>query len=245
MLILLPPSEGKRTDGSGPPLDLTALAFPTLTPLRATLVGELVALADDRPAARAALGLTAGMDSEIALNAALLTSPTLPALDRYTGVLYDRLGVATLTRVQRARADARLLIGSALFGATRATDPLPAYRLSAGSKLPGRPGLAARWRPVLTAALATDELTLDLRSGAYSALAPVAGAVTVEVVTERGDGVRTVVSHFSKATKGDLARVLCVSRADLDSVTAIVRAARRGGLTVERTGPTAFTVVTG
>lgn len=222
-----------------------ALSFPELTGLRATLIDELVALAADLPASRAALGVTAALDSEIASNAALLTSPTLPALDRYTGVLYDHLGVHTLTKVQRARADARLVIGSALFGATRATDPLPAYRLSANSRFPGRPGLAARWRPLLTPALTTGELTLDLRSGAYAALGPVPGAITVDVVTEGADGSRTVVSHFSKATKGDLARVLCVSRAELDSVTAIVRAARAGGLTVERTGPTALTVVTG
>ncbi|MEO5834849.1 MAG: peroxide stress protein YaaA [Nakamurella sp.] len=245
MLILLPPSEGKRTSGTGPPLDLDALGFPALTPLRATLVDELIMLAGDIPASRAALGLTAARDLEITGNAALLRSPTLPALDRYTGVLYDHLGVPTLTKLQRARANARLIIGSALFGATRATDPLPAYRLSANSKLPGRPGLAARWKPVLTPALTTGELTLDLRSGAYAALGPVSGAVTVDVVTEHADRGRTVVSHFSKATKGDLARVLCVSRAELDSVTAILRTARAGGLTVERTGPTTLTVVTG
>jgi cytoplasmic iron level regulating protein YaaA (DUF328/UPF0246 family) len=245
VLILLPPSETKRAGGSGAPLDLAQLSYPSLTPLRAALVEELAALAADLPTARAALGLTASRDFEIAANAALLVSPTLPALDRYTGVLYDRLAVQQLTKVQRARADARLVIGSALFGATRATDPLPAYRLSANSRLPGRPGLAARWRPLLTPALATDELVLDLRSGAYAALGPVPGAITVDVVTEHPDGSRTVVSHFSKATKGDLARVLCQSRAELDSVTAVVRAARRGGLTVERTGPAALTVVTG
>ncbi|WP_111767217.1 YaaA family protein [Nakamurella deserti] len=245
MLILLPPSETKRTGGHGAPLDLAALAFPGLTPLRETLVDELVTLAADLPAARAALGVKPSLDTEIAANAALRTAPTLPALDRYTGVLYDHLGVATMTTVQRGRADARLVIGSALFGATRATDPLPAYRLSANAKLPGRGGLAARWKPLLAPALSTGELTLDLRSGAYAALGPVAGAVTVDVVTERPDGSRSVVSHFSKATKGVLARVLCQSRAELDSVGAVVRAARRGGLTVEHTGPTVLTVVTG
>ncbi len=245
MLILLPPSETKRTGGSGAPLDLAALGFPGLTPLRQALVDELTTLAADLPTARAALGVSASLDHEIAANAALLTSPTLPALDRYTGVLYDHLGVVTMTKVQRARADARLVIGSALFGATRAIDPLPAYRLSAHSKLPGRTGLAARWKPLLVPALATGEFTLDLRSGAYAALGPVTGAVTVDVVTEHPDGSRTVVSHFSKATKGDLARVLCQSRAEIDSIGAIVRAARRGGLTVQRTGPTALTVVTG
>ncbi len=218
VLILLPPSETKRAGGSGAPLELGALSFPGLTALRAALIEDLVALTADLPAARAALGVTAAKDHEILGNAALTTSATLPSLERYTGVLFDHLGVRTLTKLQRSRADARLVIGSALFGATRATDPIPGYRLSAGSRLPGQPGLAARWKPLLTPALSTGELTLDLRSGAYAALAPVADAITVDVVTERADGGRSVVSHFSKAAKGALARVLCVSRADLDSV---------------------------
>ena len=183
VLILLPPSESKRTGGDGAPLDLESLGFPGLNPLRRELLAEVAALAADLPAARAALGVGPAQDPEIAADAALLTSPTLPALDRYTGVLYDRLGVASLTRAQRSRAEARLIIGSALFGATRATDRLPAYRLSANSKLPGRPGLTTRWRPLLGPALSTGELTLDLRSGAYAALGPVPGAVSVEVVT--------------------------------------------------------------
>ena len=40
---------------------------------------------------------------------------------------------------------------------------------------------------------------MDLRSGSYAALAPVPGAVTLEVLSERPDGSRAVVSHFNKA----------------------------------------------
>ena len=245
MLILLPPSETKRPGGRGAPLDLDALSFPELTPTRRRLLDELVRLAHDLPTARAALGITAVMDHEIAWNAELSASATVPALDRYTGVLYDHLDVASLTRVQRSRADRRIVIASALFGATRGTDAIPAYRLSAGSRLPGLPGLAALWRAELTLTLRSfGELVLDLRSGAYAALAPVPGAITAAVVTANAAGQRTVVSHFSKATKGDLTRALCVSRADLESVTAVIRALRKSGITVERTGDTAITVVT-
>ena len=55
---------------------------------------------------------------------------------------------------------------------------------------------------------ALDGLVVDLRSGSYAALAPVPGAVTVQVLSERPDGTRTVVSHFNKAHKGRLARLL-------------------------------------
>jgi len=237
VLVLLPPSETKHPGGDGAPLDLTALSAPELTPVRTELAETLVKLAGDLPTARAALGLSAKQDDEIARNAALWTSPTLPALSRYTGVLYDALDLPSLTRAQRARAGRRLAVGSALFGLVRADDPVPAYRLSAGSSLPGLPTLRSVWRPALTAVLAGVEgLVVDLRSGSYAALAPVPGAVTVQVLSERPDGTRTVVSHFNKAHKGRLARLLCTTTAEPDGVVRLRGLLRRAGLHVEHDG---------
>ncbi|MGY1665068.1 peroxide stress protein YaaA [Geodermatophilus sp. SYSU D00696] len=244
MLVLLPPSETKAPDGDGAPLDLGALSVPELTPVRERLVSALVTLAADPAAARAALGLSPGQDAELARNAALCTSPTTPAVRRYTGVLYDALGVRTMTRAQRSRADRRLAVGSALFGLVRAGDPIPAYRLSAGSALPGLPTLRALWRPLLGPVLAaTGELVVDLRSGAYRALAPVAGAVTVDVLSERTDGSRTVVSHANKAHKGRIARLLATTTAEPDGVVRLRALLRRAGLHVEHDGGTALTLV--
>lgn len=246
MLVLLPPSETKHAGGSGPPLDLAVLtAADELTGVRAQLVDALVALADDVPASRTALQLSPAQDDEVARNAALRTAPTLPAIQRYTGVLYDALDVGTLTTVQRARADARLAVGSALFGVVRAGDPIPAYRLSAHAHLPGLPNLRMVWKPVLPPVLAaTEGLVVDLRSGSYQALAPVPGAVTVDVVSERADGSRAVVSHFNKAHKGRVARLLVTSRAEPGDATALVALLRRGGFHVERgRGARALTLV--
>ena len=243
MLVVLPPSETKAPGGGGPPLDLAALSRPELTPVRRRLVDALVALAADVPAARTALDLGARQDGEIARNAALRTAPTMPALRRYTGVLYDALDVASMTRAQRSRAERRLAVGSALFGLLGAGDAVPAYRLSAASALPGLPGLRTLWRPLLAPALAAvDDLVVDLRSGAYAALAPVPGAVSVQVVSERGDGSRAVVSHANKATKGRIARLLATTTAEPGDAARLVPLLRRAGLRVERTGP-ALTVV--
>ncbi|WP_420109428.1 peroxide stress protein YaaA, partial [Mycolicibacter arupensis] len=96
MIVLLPPSETKRAGGDGPPLQLDALSAPELTGLRAELVAELVGLAADPEASRAALGLSAAQDGEIERNAALRTAPTAPAIHRYTGVLYEALDVDSL-----------------------------------------------------------------------------------------------------------------------------------------------------
>ncbi|CAJ1498224.1 peroxide stress protein YaaA [[Mycobacterium] kokjensenii] len=237
MIVLLPPSETKRADGDGPPLRLDALASPQLTDLRAELIDELITLAADPEASRRALGLSAKQGAEIERNAALRTAPTAPAINRYTGVLYEALDVESLRGAEAVRAGARLAVGSALFGLLRATDPVPAYRLSATSKLPGRPGLSRRWRPVLEpllAEIAQNELVVDLRSGSYAALATVPGAVRVDVVAEHPDGRRVSVSHFNKAHKGRLARALATTRSEPDDAAAVAATARRAGMRVER-----------
>lgn len=239
MIVLLPPSETKRVGGDGPPLRLDGLGSPELGPLRAALVDELVELAADSPACRRALGISAAQDAEIERNAALRESPTLPAISRYTGVLYDALDVDSLRGAAAARGRARLTIGSALFGLLRADDLVPAYRLSATSKLPGQPTLASRWRPLLEPVLtqlAQSELVVDLRSGSYAALGRLRDAVHVEVLAEHSDGTRTVVSHFNKAHKGRLARALATTRAEPDDAATVAAVARRAGLHVERRG---------
>jgi cytoplasmic iron level regulating protein YaaA (DUF328/UPF0246 family) len=244
VLVLLPPSETKHPGGDGPPLDLAALSFPELTPVRTEIAEALVKLADDVPASRRALGLSPNQDDEIERNAALWTAPTMPALDRYTGVLYDALGARSLTRTQRSRAAARLAVGSALFGLVRADDPIPAYRLSAGSTLPGLPSLRALWKPALSPVLAAGgELVVDLRSGAYADLAPAPHAVTVRVLSERPDGSRAVVSHFNKAHKGRLARWLATTRAEPDTPARLRTVLRRAGFAVEADGPAGLVLV--
>lgn len=239
VIVLLPPSETKRGGGDGLPLRLEQLSNPGLGALRYVLVGELVDLAADPPACRLALGLSSLQDVEIERNAALRTAPTLPAIRRYTGVLYDALDIDSLRGAQRSRARARLFIGSALFGLLRADDQVPAYRLSATSKLSAKPTLATRWRPLLEpllTELATEHLIVDLRSGAYAVLGRTPTAIRVDVLAEHPNGRRSVVTHFNKAHKGRLARVLATTRAEPDNATEIATVARRAGMRVERTG---------
>lgn len=237
MLVLLPPSETKAPCGDGGPLDLAALSFPELNPVRRKLADALVELAADLPASLAALGLSERQHTEVARNAALLTAPTMPALRRYTGVLYDALDVGSLTPAKLRRASGRLAVASALFGVLRATDPIPAYRLSGSSTVPGVGPLRELWRPVVEPALSTlDELVVDLRSGGYRALARLPEAVTVRVVTAADGGRRLAVSHHNKAYKGRLARALALAGREPTTVTGLLRTARAAGITLEQTG---------
>ncbi|MGS0686379.1 YaaA family protein [Nakamurella sp. GG22] len=244
MYVLLPPSETKAVGGSGPALDLGALRFPQLAAPRAEMIARVTELCGDVAAARRALSVGPGKDPEILATAMLHRSATLPALLRYTGVLYDALDVRSLPRAARSRADERLLITSALLGVVGGGDAVPGYRLSAGSAVPGVARPAAYWRPHLAALLGRlDGPVVDLRSAAYAAFAPMPHAISVRVLNEDATGRRSVVSHFNKAVKGLLARALVTSRAEMTGLTSIVRIAVRSGLRVERTGERSMDVI--
>jgi hypothetical protein len=237
VLVLLPPSETKVSGGDAGPLDLGLLSFGELNPLRDKVIGELTTLAADVPASLRALGLTERQEHEVARNRELPSSPTLPALARYTGVLFDALDIGSMTTAQLRNAQRRLAIASALFGLVRGSDPVPAYRLSAASTLPGIGSLRRFWRPRLEPVLAgVDELVVDLRSGPYAQLARAEGAVVIKVVTENAAGVRTAISHHNKAYKGRLARTLAVSRKEPESVADLLRIAERARFDLRRTG---------
>ncbi|GLY44059.1 peroxide stress protein YaaA [Amycolatopsis sp. NBRC 101858] len=246
MLVLLPPSETKADGGRGAPLDLDALSFPELNPARAKLADALAELAGDVPASVVALGITERQAGEVEHNARLWTSPTMPALRRYTGVLYDALDVKSLTKAGLEKAHRRLAVTSSLFGVVSATDPIPAYRLSGGNSLPSLGTVRGHWKPVLEPVLQQVEgLVVDLRSGTYSAFAKLRpDAVTVRVVTENARGERVTVSHFNKAYKGRLARELVTTRAEPSTVDQLAKVIRKAGLVVERTGEHALELVT-
>lgn len=235
VIVVLPPSEAKAQGGDGPPLDLAALSYPELTPTRGKVAATLSTLADDVPASLRVLGLSDRQTEEVWRNAELWDAPTSPALERYTGVLYDALDIQSLTPAERKQADDRLVVASALFGLVRGADAIPAYRLSAGHRLPGLGPLRQIWRPVLEPALrALGDMVIDLRSGAYAALATAPAAIEVRVVSEDSTGRRKVVSHHNKAHKGRLARILAQTTSepsDIDDVRAI---AMDAGLRVER-----------
>jgi cytoplasmic iron level regulating protein YaaA (DUF328/UPF0246 family) len=240
LTLLLPPSETKHSGGDGSPLDVAALGFPRLNPVRTQLLAALTRLAAGRlPTALAALGLNERQSDHVALNGTVLTGPTVPAIERYTGVVYDALDWRGLTDAEKARAAGRIVVVSALFGAVRATDPIPAYRLSASARLPRLGPLAARWRPKLGPVLqAIPGLVVDLRSGAYAQLAPVPGAVTVRVLSVAPDGSRSVVSHFNKHAKGLLAQALATAEIpDGDGADAVLLVAKSAGFQAERQGP--------
>ncbi|TAK69174.1 MAG: peroxide stress protein YaaA [Actinomycetota bacterium] len=246
MLVLLPPSEGKRPPDRGHPLQLDTLSFPDLTVTRERVLDALVRLCrNDAGQAARVLGLSAGLADEVRRNVRLAAAPTATAARIYTGVLYEALDVASLDAAARRRAHRWIAVCSGLWGLLRLTDRIPAYRLAGGVVLPGLGSVTAAWRPALAQALpraAGNGIVLDLRSTSYAAAwrpdAATAGrTVVARVLAEQPDGRRTIVSHSNKATKGRLVRALLTSGRTPATPAALAAACSDAGYDVTLTAP--------
>lgn len=229
MLILLPPSEGKQPAGNGAPFDATTLQFPELSASRKQLLGILSTVSGAQDALDV-LGVGKSLVADVTRNITLNTEPAAPAHTVYTGVLFEALGYDRLDEASRMRADASILVISALWGAVGFADRIPAYRLSMSVKLPEIGKLASWWKPRLTPVLnarAGDELVVDCRSSTYAAAwaPPAENTVSVSVFQLRS-GKLKVVSHFAKHTRGELASHLLTRGADVKSPQELLEAAQ-------------------
>lgn len=234
MLVLLPPAETKRLGGDGKAWGTAvpeSLAFASLTPQRAVVVDALVELSSDPERAMRVLKLSERQRAEVDVNASLLSSPTTPAIDRYTGVLFDALDASSLDAGARSWLGEHVAIHSAPFGPVGALDEIPGYRLGAATSLPGVGSAKRYWAAATTAALAAAEpsFLLDLRSEAYGALGPIPDPVAsayVRVVARADDGQVRALNHFNKKAKGELVRRLAETGARIGDRADLMRWAR-------------------
>ncbi len=227
MKVLLPPSETKVSGGGSAMFAPESLALPELLPQRLQVIDALVAVAADPVATAKALKVSAKQAHAASnANAMLRDAPALPAIERYTGVLFDALESATLAPAARAWVDENVFVHSAPFGPVVASDLLPDYRMSANATIAALGPLKRFWAAATTAALETiaGEFVLDLRSEAYVALGPVpaqATSVFARFVTDGPDGPRAL-NHFNKKAKGELVRDLASTQARPASVHEII-----------------------
>ncbi|GAA1442336.1 YaaA family protein [Leifsonia poae] len=246
MLILLPPSETKRDGGAGEPLALDGLGFGELSRVRREVLAAVAKLSRNREASIRALKLGPKQAGEVDRNRAIRSSATMPALERYTGVLYDALDAPSLSEESRAFAHSSLAVHSALLGLVRADDLIPAYRLSFDSRLSlerGAPTLKKRWAPVVGGLLAARPgLILDLRSEGYAALGPTPvreHVHYVRVLARDESGNTRALNHFNKQAKGLFARALVQCGIDFAGTAELLDWARSEGydLSLSTGGP--------
>ena len=215
--MLLPPSEGKVPGGDGPAWDPASGVFGALAKARREVVRELLRAARSGELLTALDGTEPHRKVAVATNKTVKSGPTLPALQRYSGVLCSFLDAPSLPATARDRADGFVHV-SGLAGLVAGADPLPDYSLPIGLRLGALGGLAAWWKPRLSPVLdahVRDAVVWDLLPGAHASAwkdgETYARRWRVRVLSQAADGKRTTVSHDNKSTKGLLARELARS----------------------------------
>jgi len=221
-MLLLPPSEGKAEGGSA--------RRSTWTPDAGRFGARL---GDRRAEVVAALAAVGGGDEKLlgvkgdhllraqSANTALVGAETMPAWQRYTGVVWDHLDPATLP----AAARREIVVVSGLLGLVRGDDPVPDYRLKMGANLAPLGKLSTWWRDAVTAEIARlgrgrgggrSRVIVDLLPQEHRAawdplaLGSASECVTVSLVDPTGKPG----GHFAKAAKGELARAILLDGLD-------------------------------
>jgi len=223
-LILLPPSEGKANGGTGPawkPGTMVRSGSPTgvaLDATRAKVMAATVRAMKQSKVKRAVLLGVKGdaLDAATAVDLAVVTAPTVPAIERYTGVLYGALDAASLSSRDRRRLGAQVRIFSGMWGIVGPDDPIPDYKLKMGARLDKLGRLSSMWKPHIDAALAPElvgrtvwNLLPNEHDAAWSGAADATAEISVRFLDDviRG-GTRqlVIVSHWNKLLKGALVR---------------------------------------
>lgn len=221
--LLLPPSEGKAGGGRGrwDPASGTA-AFRGLADRREQVARALAAIGggDEKLLGVGGAHLARAQSA----NATLLGAPVRKAGERYTGVVWDHLGLDSLPEPARKRAHGAVAVVSGLMGVVGVDDPVPDYRLKMGVSLAPMGKLSTWWRPAVSETIgrwAKRRFVVDLLPLEHRATFEPAGlrGVSVAFVERAGGGAGRVVGHDAKAAKGRLARhVLCSELHPLDAL---------------------------
>ena len=213
-VLLLPPSEGKAKDGvtSRPWTPRLGAFGAELETCRAQIV---VQLRKEKGGTQKLLGVSgAHLTRAQSCNVQLVDSPCLPAWQRYTGVVWDHLDLASFTATQRNAFTKRIIVPSGLLGLVRADDQIPDYRLKMGARLTPFGTMSKFWNEAITDALAAavkKKLIVDLLPNEHKAAINwdrLDNVVRVDLVSHSG---AVVGGHNAKAAKGLLARHLLVS----------------------------------
>jgi cytoplasmic iron level regulating protein YaaA (DUF328/UPF0246 family) len=246
MLFLLPPSETKEVGGSPLSISQVALTFGGLNPAREAVYGALKALCEQSDEAARVLKLGKKQLDQIDVNLAVQDAPTMPAIHRYTGTLYDAIhgrglkGTPTehnqITKAMFERAKDTVLIQSALFGLIPADNLIPNYRLSGTTNLPGI-SLRDIWTPAhepIWKRLENGPI-IDLRSKVYAELAPIPVGIEHYWVEVLDANSGRALNHFNKKGKGQLINAVLSAKTSPKTIAELKKIAASIGQRIEQT----------
>ncbi|XPV77020.1 MAG: YaaA family protein [Desulfovibrio sp.] len=187
-IILIPPSEGKADGGSNKPLkSVSGITADLLEAIKEADPKKLYGLKEK------------ALEKAIAANADLLTSKTMSAIERYTGVVYDAIDYQTLKN--QSDFDEKVFIVSGLFGLVSPADLIPNYRLKI-DKLKA----AKLWLDSNSEQL-KGVFVIDLLPQAHKKAVKYENGIEVEFVLKKA-GKKMPAGHQGKRIKGRFVRWL-------------------------------------
>ena len=210
LAILLPPSEGKAEGGRTPRWKAGSGTFGSaLRRPRAEVVAALLAAkgGDAKLLGVSGQHLVRAQESNRELDGA----PTVPACERYTGVVWGHLSPDTLSAKARTRAVDSVVVVSGLLGLVGFDDPVPDYRVKMGASLKPMGKLSTWWRDPLSTTLndwADGRVVIDLLPNEHRAAWTPSDSMREHVVVSFVEKSGKVAGHDAKAAKGLLARHL-------------------------------------
>ena len=200
MKILIPPSEGKAKIKS---LDVifkdTDFEFAQYT----QQIVDLLCLIENED-----LTSVYGTSQDKAImfhrqNQDVFNSKCVPAIERYTGVVYDHIDWASLSKKSQKYMQNHIIIFSGLFGLLRPATLIPDYKLKMNVL-----SLKNLWKPIISKYLEGEDLIFDLLPQVHrKAYTPTKNTIQIDFLVKRS-GKTSAAGHFGKAVKGQFIRFL-------------------------------------
>ncbi|GAX86733.1 conserved hypothetical protein [Lebetimonas natsushimae] len=198
MKILLAPSERKTKGGESPPINKNSFKFFEIYEKRVEIIKKY-----DKFLQKTEDIKNFGDDKT-----SVFSRPTKKAILRYSGVAFEYLDYPTLDIDSQTYIDENVLIFSNLFGVISAKDLIPFYTLKQGAK-PGFDIYKAHkeiFTPILDE-INEKEIFIDLRAKFYEKIYKPKNAITFKFIKNS-----KVVSHFAKAYRGKLTRIIAINK---------------------------------
>ena len=226
LLILIPPSEGKNSGDLNPPLNLSTLSFDSLYSVREMLINSLISYMKSDHDPSKLLGVkTSALNLAISNNLKLLSSGTLPAISRYSGVMYKAIDYHGLNSDERFFFDQNVIIFSGLFGILNPLDLIPNYKLKMGSVISNQKTCAKIWGNPVTdviSNISSNKEIWDLLPTEHSVVCDYSRMKYSKKYSFKFyrdvNGKFKPVTHWTKFLRGSLVRYLCVKKAQNENI---------------------------
>tara|TARA_Y100000996_G_C22554609_1_gene655049 strand:+ start:3517 stop:4215 length:699 start_codon:yes stop_codon:yes gene_type:complete len=136
-------------------------------------------------------------------NQSIFKEKCVPAITRYTGVVYENIGWNNLSKEAKEYLANYVFIFSGLFGMLKPLTPIPDYKLKMNVL-----SLQHHWRPILTEALNEEDFIIDLLPQVHrKAYTPNKNVFKVDFSVIK-KGKRSAAGHFGKSVKGQFIKYL-------------------------------------